>query len=535
MEGKTVGRSFLILSIASMLIKILSAIYMPFLQGILGWEGYGIYSVSYTWFIFIFAITTMGAQPAVTKVVTELRTLGYKKEALRAMKLARKYLLIIGIVFTGLFILLADVIAGLSKTPDAALGIRFLAPTIVITAVLASYRGYIQSIEEMQTLAISQIIEQMVNVILSLVFAFLLMQMSTVWGSAGGTIGTSIGALVALVYIYYTYDKKEYELEAINAKDKNNKITDKRILKKILMYGLPITMVAGMQNAGGVIDSINVQSRLLYAGFPESEVLTMFGILNSYNTLLYVPLALVTALSTAIFPKIIRAFTEKNKKDLREHLKYSFKLTYLIVIPAAFGLSLLSKEIYIMLFGGPEGYQLLKYGSIVLVFMSIAAIQNTILQGINKLYLVVKTAGIGILVKFIINYILIGIKSINILGAVVASTFAFLIPAIINHKRLEKSFRIKIPIIREGLKPLIASFAMGIVITIMNIPLSRFVNILEGGRIIVGLTVLILVGIGGLTYFITMIYIKGIKKEDIDTISPKIYKLIPRVLRKVMD
>ena len=89
--------------------------------------------------------------------------------------------------------------------------------------------------------------------------------------------------------------------------------------------------------------------------------------LGFYNTLLNVPFALVTALSAAIFPKIIQAYTQKNRKELKAQMSYSFKITYLITIPAAVGLSMLSKDVYLMLFNTKSGYELLKYGSVVLV------------------------------------------------------------------------------------------------------------------------------------------------------------------------
>ena len=69
-------------------------------------------------------------------------------------------------------------------------------------------------------------------------------------------------------------------------------------------------------------------------------------------------------------------------------------------------MAVLSEQIYIMLFGSSQGYELLKYGSIVLLFMSITSIQNTIFQGANKLYLVLKTASIGVVIKIIIDYFL---------------------------------------------------------------------------------------------------------------------------------
>lgn len=534
MEEKSVGRSFLILSMAGILVKIMSAAYNPLLRSIIGTEGIGIYNASYNYFIFILAITSLGAQPAVAKVVSELRALGYDEDALRVMKVARKYLAIIGALVTVIFMILIGPIASITQWDKVTLSLMFLAPTVFFSCILATYRGYFQGIEEMKTLAISQVIEQLVNVFFSLIFAFLFIQISVEWGSAGGTVGTTIGAIVALIFILVIYDRNRYEEKAEEQNKSEKHISDKKILKKLIKYGVPIILVAALQNSSGMIDTINVKARLLTAGFAENRANELFGILGCYNTLLYVPLSIVTALSSAIFPKIIQAFTTKRKKELKSHISYSFKLTYLVTIPAAVGLSMLSREVYIMLYNSDEGYQLLMYGSIVLIFMSISTIQNTILQGINKLYLVLSTAFLSIIIKFIINYFLVGIKDINILGAVFASLFAFLVPVIINQKRLRKIFKMKIPIIRLGIIPFISSCVMALSIYLCRIPINRMMNIIEGGRIATSLVALILIAIGGCVYLVAMILLGGIKKRDLDMISPKLFTLLPRFLRKNM-
>ncbi|MDZ7548055.1 oligosaccharide flippase family protein, partial [Clostridium perfringens] len=212
MEQKSAGRGFLILSIAGIAGKLLSAIYVPLLTGVLGGTGYGIYTGGYDIFVFLIAITSLGAQPAVTKVVTELRTMGNHKDALRALKLARRYLTIIGVVIAGIFAIIAFPLARIIEREESGLTLVFLAPAIVFAAILAAYRGYMQGIEEMESLAISQVLEQLVNVVISLVFAGALIYItgSEKWGSAGGTVGTSIGAIVAITYIIYIYKKKNY-------------------------------------------------------------------------------------------------------------------------------------------------------------------------------------------------------------------------------------------------------------------------------------------------------------------------------------
>jgi stage V sporulation protein B len=535
MEQKSAGRGFLILSIAGIAGKLLSAIYVPLLTRVLGETGYGIYVAGYDIFVFLIAVTSLGAQPAVTKVVTELRVMGNHKDALRAMKLSIKYLAIISIAIAGVFMALSFPISKLIYREQSALTFVFLGPAIIFAAILAAFRGYMQGIEEMESLAISQIIEQLINVILSLVFAGLLIMLtgSLEWGSAGGTVGTSLGAVVAIIYIVYIYNSKDFAEEAERNHDPSRKrVSDKRIVKKLFMYALPITLVAAVQNFAGVIDSITLARSLTSAGFDKGQVNSLSAVLSYYKTLIYVPLAIVTALGTSIFPKIIQAFVYKNKKELKQQTSYSFRIMYIIVMPATFGLAILSKEIYSFLFPSNEGYTLLMYGSALLIFMSITTIQNVILQGINKLYLIIVSASLGLLAKIIINVLLVSIPSVNITGAVIATFVSFIIPTIINHRKIKQFFKVNIPIVKQAIVPTICSILMAIVIFLVKFPIIKVADMIGGGKVAIAIATLILIGIGGIVYLYTMVYFGGIRKKDLDLISPKLFRFLPRRIRK---
>lgn len=535
MEQKSAGRGFLILSIAGIAGKLLSAIYVPLLTGVLGQTGYGIYVAGYDIFVFLIAVTSLGAQPAVTKVVTELRAMGNHKDALRAMKLSIKYLAIISIVIAGIFMALSFPISKLIYRERSALTFLFLGPAIIFAAILAAFRGYMQGVEEMESLAISQIVEQLINVVLSIVFAALLIKVtsSLEWGSAGGTVGTSLGAIVAIIYIIYIYNKKDFTEEAERNHDPSRKrVSDKRIVKKLFMYAIPITLVAAVQNFAGVIDSITLARSLTSAGFDENMVDSLTATLSYYKTLVYVPLAIVTALGTSIFPKIIQAFVYKNKKELKQQTSYSFRMMYIIVMPATFGLAILSKEIYSFLFPSATGYTLLMYGSSLLIFMSITTIQNVILQGINKLYLIIVSASLGLLAKIIINVVLVSIPSVNIMGAVIATFVSFIIPTIINHRKIKQFFKVNIPIVKQAIVPTICSLLMTLVIFVTKFPIIKVAEALGGGRIVIAIVTVILIGIGGVVYLYSMIYFGGIRKKDLDLFSPRLYRFLPRSLRK---
>ena len=534
MEEKSANRGFLILSIAGILSKIISVFYIPLLQRILGLSGYGIYQNSYEVFLFAYAITNLGTQPAIAKVVAELTALEKHEDAIRTLKISKTFLAFVGGVISILLMIFAFPLGKFIGNPEASYGILLLAPSIFVTSILSSYRGYFQGKNSMNAIAVSQVVEQVINILVSLTCAFLLVKISIAYGSAGGTIGTSVGALVACLYMVYCYDKNKFEEEALELDKSKKRIRSRAIVRKLIRYGLPITLTAGLQNFGSLIDMVNVNSRLAHAGFELAKAQELYGVLGRYKTLLSVPLIIVTALGTTVLPAIAAAMALKNRREVRKKTNFAFRITFIITIPAAVGLSCLASEVFELLYGTSQGFELMMIGSIVLVIQSVVQIQTTILQSMNKLYFVLITFSIGIVAKIIANYILVGIPSINILGVVAGNFLWFFIPMILNQIALNKAIRVKISFIRNMIRPLISSLVMAGVIFALKNPVNVLLSITNGGKILGGIMTLIMILIGGFIYLYIMIILGGINKEDLDSISVKIYRLLPRFIRKSM-
>lgn len=525
------SRGFLILSIAGLLTKVISVFYIPLLQRIIGLDGYGIYQNCYEVFLFFYAVTNLGTQPAIAKVVAELTALGKHNDAIRTLKIARALLALVGAVLTLFLMSCAFPIGRLIGNPAASYGILMLAPSIFVTSLLSSYRGYFQGINSMTSIAISQVLEQIINILISLTCAFFLVKISVEYGSAGGTIGTSVGALIACLYMVYIYTIRKFEEDSVEAQGSNKRVRTKHIIKKLFKYGLPITLSAGLQNFGSLVDMVNVNSRLAAAGFNMQQSQVLYGVLGRYKTLLSVPLIVITALGTTVLPAVSAAMALKNKKEVRIKATFAYKLTFLITIPAAVGLSLLGREVFELLYVTDQGFDLMVIGSVVLVLMAVVQIQTVILQSMNKLYFVLGTFSIGIATKIIANYILVGITEINILGVVAGNFLWFAIPMLLNQRALKKALRTKIPFFRNLTKPLIASGLMGVVIYGMKMPIGIIIQIINGGTILRGITTMIMISVGSFVYVYSIILFKGIKKNDLDSISPRIFIMLPKFLR----
>lgn len=531
LNKQSTTKGFAILSAASFMVKLLSLLYVPFLNKILGGQGYGVYASAYNIFVYMYVLTNAGIPVAISKMISELIATGNYKDAVKTFKIARSLLLVLGIIMSLLMLIFAAPLASVTESDSARIAIMALSPTILISSVLSAYRGYFQGRGNMTPTAISQVLEQIANTIFSLVFAAIFVKYGISAGAAGGTIGTSVGALIAVIYMINMYEKnKVFRVPKGYNKSTERVFTTKKLVKKLLSYSVPMTVCVGLQQAGLIIDLFLVKSRMIDAGINKVQVDILWGMLAKYTTLVGVPIAIVSALAIAILPSISRLVALRDKKAVREKINYAFRLCFLVAVPSAVGLAVLAKPIVYLIQYEPDVSRLIIYGSVVIILMAVVSIQTSILQGLGKLYLVTFYAVLGLMGKIIINYIFVAIPSFNILGAVLANGVSFAIPLVLNSLTINKVLRVKIKLSKHAIKPIIASGVMAVVAKLMYANFDFILSFVKEGYFANAFAVLISIGFAMLTYFFTLVLIGGISKADLEVLPSKITKLIPNAI-----
>ncbi|MBZ9688374.1 polysaccharide biosynthesis protein [Clostridium estertheticum] len=521
-------KGFAILSAAGFMVKLLSLLYVPFLNKILGDQGYGVYSSAYSIFVYMYILTNAGIPVAISKMVSELIAIENYKDAVKTFKIARFLLLILGMIMSILMLIFAGYFADKTASSTARIAIMSLAPTILISSVLSAYRGYFQGRGNMTPTAISQVLEQIANTIFSLAFAAYFIRYGIAAGAAGGTIGTSVGALVAVLYMIYFYEKnKVFRVPKGYNKLDIKRLTTKKLIKKLLSYSVPMTVCLGIQQSGLIIDLWLVKSRMIDVGIDKIQVDVLWGVLSKYTTLISVPIAIISSLAITILPSISSLMALRDKKAVRNKVNYAFRLCFLVAVPSAVGLAVLAKPIIELLQYDSDVSRLLIYGSVIIILMAVVAIQTSILQGLGKLYLVTSYAVIGLIGKIITNYIFVAIPSINILGAVMANGVSFAILLILNYAAMNKVLKVKINLFSHAIKPIIASGVMAIVAKLMYGHFNFILSFVREGYFANALAILIAMIFAILTYFLILVLIGGITKEDLEVFPRKIIRLIP--------
>ena len=156
-----------------------------------------------------------------------------------------------------------------------------------------------------------------------------------------------------------------------------------RILKQLAIIGIPIVIGSCVLSIVGMIDTKMIYSRLQNAvGLNYDQANILYGVYFNTQTIFNLPSAFIVPLTVSAIPAIAAFAVKKRFKDASDIMGASIKLTNLIAIPAAVGMSVLSYPIMKVLYptGHPEGAVLLAYLGIASYFVCLYMVSIGILQ-----------------------------------------------------------------------------------------------------------------------------------------------------------
>lgn len=486
--GAHILKGAMILSIAVFISKLIGILYRIPLTGAIGDSGNGIFAPSYQVYMVMLTLSSVALPTAISKMVSERRAIGAYEDAHRVYKVAMIYSVLIGAILSVVLWFGADSISTIFfNMPEAALPMKALVPAIFLVAIMAVMRGYFQGMSSMTPTAISQVVEQFVHAIVSVVLAYMLLEKSLEAAVTGASFGTSVGALFALLVLVFVY----YLIKpSINKRRRKSRTTtdetNGELLKKILVMSIPIMISSSIFSIMGLIDysmiykilpntieKMSLAGQLVNLPISDPEVLTsQTAIVNSlagqfstkYTTLINLPVNLILTLGMAVIPAISAAVAKQDFKDVRRKTNMVLKIGMLFAAPSAVGLMVFGDQVIRMLYSmAPDGGELLVYGSVSIIFITVAQITTGVLQGMGKQSIPTIHAAIACGVKVIANLILLSMPSMHIYGVVHSTSICYLIYAILNVVYLVRTIHIKINIKKLIIKPILVAAVMGIV------------------------------------------------------------------------
>ena len=470
-----------ILAAAGILVRIIGMLYRMPLNDIIGKQGNGYYTSAYNVYNILLILSSYSMPVAVSKMISSRLARGEYANCRRILRVGLIYATVAGGAAAAILWFGADLFAELIKTPMSRYALKTLAPTIWIMAYLGVLRGYFQGMGTMVPTAFSQIIEQIVNAVVSVVAAGLLFQTglslnaargaedySYALGAAGGTIGTGAGALTALLFfILLTATTGEWALLSIKRKPGSGR--PRRESYGRLMYLLTITVVpivisSGVYNCSNVVDNYLFGQGMDRLGYGADEIAIFWGALGQYQLLFNIPVAVSNALSSSLIPSLTRAVSRGDRKQARARIASSIRFSMLIAIPAAVGITVLADPVCNLLFVSEDNSLLIRLsmaGSLAVVFYSLSTVTNAVLQGLNRMDLPIRHSAIALIVHVaVLEILLLGLK-LGIYSVVIANIVFAFVMCLLNGFSIRRAARYRQEIKKTFLLPALCSVFMG--------------------------------------------------------------------------
>ncbi len=524
-------KNVVILICSQLLIKVLGLIYKLVITNIKGFgdTGLGYYSAGYQIYSLLLTLSSIGIPSVISKLVSERIAIGDTKGAQRIFKVAFRFFTTLGLVLSiGLYFGSDFIASNILNVPDVAYVMKVLSPAIVFVAMSAVFRGYFSGQQNMQPTSVSQTLEQFLNCVLSITFVYACIGKDTYIMAAAGNLSTTFAIVLTFIYLFIYYKKRKLDTsKSIESPEKNK--TNKQLLKTILGISIPITVSSLISVISGVIDTATVSNcmQIAYSGIESSKealeqiAMSATGILSKVDTLVSFPLAINLAFSTALVPAISEALAKKDKETASRRLSFSFFASLIIVLPCAIGFISLAQPILSMIYPtASDGAGVFQIASVSMILTALSQTMTGGLYGVNQSKIPAIAAGIGAVIKFILNMILISNPNINIYGASISSFVYQVIVFIICYRVLNSHVNMHIKLKTHIIKPVISAVGMGIIVYMGY----NIIHMFLGNTI----STLLAICLGAISYVLLILFTKTLSKEDIMMIpyGTKIYSFL---------
>ncbi|MBQ8503651.1 MAG: polysaccharide biosynthesis protein [Clostridia bacterium] len=570
-----------ILAIATIIVKLIGAVYKLPITNLIGTEGYGYFNGAYAVYTPVYAVSMAGLPVAVSKLVSQNMQLGRIKDARAIFKISQKMFFAVGL--TGTLVLMAIAVPYskyVAEAPMNYISMLAVAPCVLFCCLMSSYRGYYEGLNNMTPTGVSQVIEAAVKLVFGLAASYVFMTGTvsyyesnavngamTLFGqqvsnraeamaviypyaAAVAILGVTLGSAFGLLYLVIRAKRKGFGFTREELVNSPPAESGKAIAKKLLMFAIPVAASSLVLNITNLIDDITIRNRLAEALSTDLETVKsiysyalefentldknigtfLYGMHGSVINVKNLIPTITLTLGISAIPVLSKAWTANDKKAVKTCIESALRIAMLIAMPAGFGIAALAQPILHLLYGSENPYfaaaasfQLTVYG-LGMALYSMASPLTSMLQAVGKTKVPIVSMLLGGVLKIILNFILIATPSVNIKGACLSSTCCYIVMVGINLVMLLKETGVRINFVSVFLKPMIAGLVCGGAAWGCQYLLYSVLGIESR------LTTIVSVGCGAVFYAVTILLIKGIAKDDVEML-PKGEK-IAKVLAK---
>lgn len=423
----------LLITLAGLVSKILSAGYRIPLQNITGDLGFYIYQQIYPFLGMALMLGLYGFPSAISKLVAEQKETDDRQLPLSFYYPIFGLTFLFSISLVAIIYFCAPFISRLMGDIQLIGPLRMTALPFLVIPFVSGLRGIFQGYNNMFPTASSQIIEQVIRVSFIIMTAFFVVdnQKSLYLIGSGASLASFLGSISAAILLFLFWLSQKQPTPVVEKRS----INWKRTMRVIFVYGIVISINHMLLLLFQFADAFTLIPSLLKSNLSLLEAQTWKGIFDRGQPLVQLGIVIGSSLALALLPTITTQRLKSKPDEFHSYIRSSWKFSLYLSAGATVGLIALFPYVNILLFKDVSGTGILQLLSITIVLASLSITTATILQGIGYVYRTALFVIVGVGVKWILNLSLVPYLGIG--GASIATVISAALVFMLNLNQLK--------------------------------------------------------------------------------------------------
>lgn len=367
---KTIFKSVFIITLFSLVIKVLGFFMRIILSRALGAEGLGMFSVALSIFGVFTTLVSSGIPIVISHKSSKYMITGETQKEGAVVSSGLIISLTCCVAVSLILMLFKNLIINLTNNISYFVMMALL-PGLFATAIYSCFRGALWGRKKHFENSLGEFFEQLVRLVLYLIMLAESPDIAT--GAVRAGFAISVSYIVSMIIAIIYYHKEGGVLTS-----------PKKEIKGVVKSSAPITVIRICSSVIMSLVSVILPMRLLAVGIREDVALALYGIaVGMTMPLLSFPNTLIGSYSTALVPELSSLRAQKRNEEFNEQIKLAISITLFITfcfVPLYIGLG---RAIGVMLFDNIQSGALLVKAAWIMIPSSLSGISASVLNVMN--------------------------------------------------------------------------------------------------------------------------------------------------------
>ena len=408
MKAKLFLKNTVILTVGSIILRLIGVAFGAYLSRQIGAEGMGLYQLVFSVYNFASTLATSGIYLSVTRLVAEGIGRGSYADANDAMRKCMIYGVIVSTVAaSALYGFSVPIGTKLLDDPRTVLSLRILACALPFMAFSSSLRGYFFAIRNVVKSTSSQILEQLVRMAVVSAGLTILLPKGMTWACAAIALGSVGGEALAFLYtlVLYLRDRRKR-----NFTPKRQKETT----RKVLSITIPVALSSYLRSALVTIENILIPRGFKKYGATGQSALAQYGMMEAMvMPILTFPSAFLTSFSSLLVPELAEAAAVGNRRQINRLASRVMQLTLFFSLPITAAFIAFGEDLGLAVYQSAEAGAMLRVLAPLVPMLYLDTVADAMLKGLDEQVSSLRYSIIDSAISVVLIYLLIPIYGVN--------------------------------------------------------------------------------------------------------------------------